>query len=52
MWANNRASDFKLFDLHRDRGEFDNIAHRHPQVVRELYETVRERAGGRLPYYE
>jgi arylsulfatase A-like enzyme len=52
MWANNRPSHFNLFDVRRDRGEFDNVAHRHPQLVRELYETVRERAGGRLPYYD
>jgi arylsulfatase A-like enzyme len=52
MWANNRPGRFHLFDLRRDPGEFDNVARRHPRLVRELYARVRERAGGRLPYYE
>jgi arylsulfatase A-like enzyme len=52
MWADNRPRHFHLFDLDRDPGEFHNVAARHPNLVRELYEKVRERAGGRLPYYE
>jgi arylsulfatase A-like enzyme len=52
MWANNRPGHFHLFDLRRDPGEFRDVAGRHPHLVRELYAKVRERAGGRLPYYE
>ncbi len=52
MWADNRPGRFHLFDLRRDPGEFNNVARRHPRLVRELYAIVRERAGGRLPYYE
>jgi arylsulfatase A-like enzyme len=52
MWANNRPGRFHLFDLERDPGEFHNVARRHPNLVHELYTTVRTRAGGRLPYYD
>ncbi|MGH2824131.1 MAG: hypothetical protein ACRDLY_14125, partial [Thermoleophilaceae bacterium] len=52
MWGSNRPGRFHLFDLRGDPGEFDNVAGRHPQLVGELYATVRERTGGRLPYYE
>jgi arylsulfatase A-like enzyme len=52
MWANNRPGRFHLHDLRRDPGEYHNVAADHPQVVRELYEKVRARAGGRLPYYD
>jgi arylsulfatase A-like enzyme len=51
MWADNRPSHFQLYDLRKDPGEFNNVAGAYPQLVRELYATVRERAGGRLPYY-
>ncbi|MGH2782405.1 MAG: sulfatase family protein [Thermoleophilaceae bacterium] len=52
MWANNRPGAFHLFDLERDPGEHRNVARRHPGLVGELYETVRSRAGGALPYYD
>jgi arylsulfatase A-like enzyme len=52
MWARNRPGRFHLFDKRRDPSEGTNVAHRHPGVVRHLYGIVRERAGGRLPYYE
>jgi arylsulfatase A-like enzyme len=52
MWADNRPGHFQLYDLRRDPGEYHNVASRHPHLVRELYATVRARAGGRLPYYE
>ena len=52
MWADNRPSHFQLFDLRKDPGEFDNVAREHPQLIRELYATVRDRSGGRLPYYD
>jgi arylsulfatase A-like enzyme len=52
MWARNKPARFHLFDKHRDPGEGTNVAHKHPGVVRELYGIVRERAGGRPPYYK
>jgi arylsulfatase A-like enzyme len=52
LWGNNRPGRFHLFDVKRDPGEFHNVAHRHPSLVRELYGTVRERAGGPMPYYD
>ena len=52
MWADNRPGRFHLFDLERDPGEYRNVAARHPGVVSELTGVVRERAGGRLPYYD
>jgi arylsulfatase A-like enzyme len=51
MWASNRPGGFHLFDLRRDPGEFHNVAHRHRGLVGDLHAKVRERAGGRLPYY-
>ena len=51
MWARNKPARFHLFDKRRDPGENNNVAHRHPGVVRHLYGIVRKRAGGRLPYY-
>src|SRR5919106_4794042 len=41
MWADNRPGRFHLFDLRRDPGEFHNVARRHPNLVHELYTTVR-----------
>jgi arylsulfatase A-like enzyme len=52
MWADNRPARFHLYELRRDPGEYTNVARRHSRLVRELYATVRERAGGRLPYYD
>jgi arylsulfatase A-like enzyme len=52
MWATNRPGGFHLFDLRRDPGEFHDVAGRHPDLVRQLYALVRERAGGSLPYYD
>jgi len=49
--ADNRGRDFKLFDTVEDSEEVVNVAAEHPDVVRELYETVLEQAGGELPYY-
>ena len=45
------ARHFQLYDLEADPGETRNLAARNPEKVRELYELVRRRAGGRLPYY-
>jgi arylsulfatase A-like enzyme len=51
LWGFNKPGNFKLFDLRRDPGQFDNVAARHPDVVRALYGKVLDRAGGRLPWY-
>jgi arylsulfatase A-like enzyme len=51
LWGRNKPGRFHLFDKRRDPSEGNNVAHRHPGVVRELYRTVRRRAGGRPPYY-
>ncbi len=51
LWAYNRPSNFRLFDLKADPGQNNNVAERHPAVVRELYGKVLARAGGRLPFY-
>src|SRR5829696_2389457 len=51
LWGFNKPANFKLFDLRHDPGQFDNVAGRHPDVVRALYGKVLERARGRLPWY-
>ncbi len=51
LWGYNKPGNLKLFDLRRDPGQFDNVAARHPDVVRSLYGKVLARAGGRLPWY-
>jgi arylsulfatase A-like enzyme len=40
-----------LFDVRSDPDEAEDVAAKHPDVVRRLHRTVVERAGGRLPYY-
>jgi arylsulfatase A-like enzyme len=51
LWGRNKPARFHLFDKHKDPGEGTNLAHRHPGVAHHLYGIVRNRAGGRLPYY-
>ena len=51
LWGYNKPGNFKLFDLKRDPGQFENVAARHPGIVRKLYGKVLARAGGRLPWY-
>ena len=51
LWGFNKPGNFKLFDLSRDPGQFENVAARHPSIVRSLYEQLLARAGGRLPWY-
>jgi arylsulfatase A-like enzyme len=51
MWGDNRPGRFRLFDVQRDPGQFDNVADRHPGTVDRLYGHVVARAGGRLPWY-
>jgi len=49
--AANTGKGRRLYDLRRDPGERHNLARRHPHVIDELEERVREHAGGRLPVY-
>ena len=51
LWAYNKPTGFKLFDLQNDPGQSNNVASRHPGVVNDLYGKVLARAGGRLPWY-
>jgi arylsulfatase A-like enzyme len=51
LWGYNKPGNFKLFDLRRDPGQFDNVAASNPGIVRTLYGKVLARAGGRLPWY-
>lgn len=51
LWAYNKPTGFKLFDLQNDPGQNNNVASRHPGVVNDLYGKVLARAGGRLPWY-
>jgi arylsulfatase A-like enzyme len=51
LWGYNKPGNVKLFDLRRDAGQFENVAARHPDVVRMLYAKLLARAGGRLPWY-
>jgi hypothetical protein len=51
MFAENRPAAFRLFDLRQDPGEHRDLAGGHPQLVRRLHAEVRDRAGGRLPFY-
>jgi arylsulfatase A-like enzyme len=53
-WAymsDNRLEAPQLFDLARDPGETVNVAAGNPDVVEELADAVRGRAGGPLPHY-
>jgi arylsulfatase A-like enzyme len=54
-WAymsDNRLESPELYDLENDPGEIENVAATYPDVVAELSDAVRDRAGGALPYYE
>jgi arylsulfatase A-like enzyme len=54
-WAymsDNRFETPQLYDLEGDPGELENVAETYPDVVEELADTVRRRAGGALPYYD
>lgn len=51
LWGWNKPGNLKLFDLKRDPGQFDNVADRHPDVVRRLYGKLLARTRGRLPWY-
>jgi hypothetical protein len=47
--AGNRREELRLYDRRRDRGEFHNVAHRHPKQVRRLWNMILRDAGGHLP---
>jgi arylsulfatase A-like enzyme len=50
--AANTGKGRRLYDVDKDPGERRNLARRHPNVIDELGERVREQAGGRLPSYD
>jgi arylsulfatase A-like enzyme len=50
--AANTGRGRRLYDARRDPDETRDIARRHPNVIDELEERVREQAGGRLPSYD
>jgi arylsulfatase A-like enzyme len=50
--AANTGRGRRLYDAKRDPEERRNSARRHPNVIGELEERVREQAGGRLPSYD
>jgi hypothetical protein len=50
--AANTGRGRRLYDVPHDRGEHDNIARKHPNLIDDLEESVREHAGGRLPSYD
>jgi arylsulfatase A-like enzyme len=49
--AANTGRGRRLYDLGQDSEEDHDVAHRHPHVIDELEERVRELAGDRLPVY-
>jgi arylsulfatase A-like enzyme len=51
LWGLNKPANFKLFDLERDPGMYENLAGRRPDMVRSLYGRLLTRSGGRLPWY-
>jgi arylsulfatase A-like enzyme len=51
LWGLNKPANFKLFDLERDPGMYENLAGRRPDMVRSLYGRLLTHSGGRLPWY-
>ena len=51
LWGYNRPSNFRLFDLENDPGQYNDVSGRYPSVVNDLYGKVLARAGGKLPWY-
>jgi arylsulfatase A-like enzyme len=47
----NDRSHIRLFDLKKDPGQNSNVARGHRRVVDHLYDAVRRRSGGDLPFY-
>jgi arylsulfatase A-like enzyme len=50
--AANTGKGRRLYDPNKDPAEERNLARRHPNVIDELEERVREEAGGGLPSYD
>jgi len=50
--AGNHREELRLYDRKRDRYERRNIAHGHPQKVRELWGKIVHDAGGKLPHFK
>jgi arylsulfatase A-like enzyme len=50
--AANTGKGRRLYDVRQDPAERRDLARRHPNVIDELEERVREQAGGRLPSYD
>jgi arylsulfatase A-like enzyme len=50
--GDNQGNERTLCNVKEDPGEFRNVVKDHPDVSKELYETVLDAAGGPLPYYE
>jgi arylsulfatase A-like enzyme len=50
--AANTGRGRRLYDLRKDPAERRNVARRHPRLIDELEERVREQAGGPLPSYD
>jgi arylsulfatase A-like enzyme len=50
--AGNHREELRLYDRRHDRHERNNIAHRHPQMVRELWGKILRDAGGKLPSFK
>jgi arylsulfatase A-like enzyme len=50
--GDNQGNERTLYDLPADPHEFFDVVREHPDISKELYETVLEAAGGPLPYYE
>ena len=50
--GDNQGNERTLCNVKEDPGEFRNVVKDHPDVSKQLYETVLDAAGGPLPYYE
>jgi arylsulfatase A-like enzyme len=51
LWGYNKPSNFQLYNLRRDPGMEHNVVGSHPRMLSVLYWKMRDRAGGRLPWY-
>jgi arylsulfatase A-like enzyme len=51
LWGFNRPGNFQLYNLRRDPGMEHNVVRSHPEMLSRLYWAMRNRAGGRLPWY-
>jgi len=51
LWGFNKPAQFNLFNLRRDPDMKHNVTRANPGMLSKLYWKMRERAGGRLPWY-